>query len=227
MNTKQKLTLGIAAIFMVTLTIVGVTYAYFVTRVTGDVGTETVDVTTATLASVEYAEGNNLITMANVLPGAVEYKTFKVINNNAENAAQYDIVLTSYVPESKASFVHTTDPSTSGCYAADAYSKIDELTACFAEGVAYNNIKYSLYETTSDLTDSTDEQIATAINGLDALASANVDYNKTVAAPQSVTNVVIEKGDTQYYVLKIEYLDANANQNIENEAALNIKVDIK
>ena len=35
MNTKQKLTLGIAAIFMVTLTIVGVTYAYFVTRVTG------------------------------------------------------------------------------------------------------------------------------------------------------------------------------------------------
>ena len=33
MNTKQKLTLGNAAIFMDTLTRVGVTYAYFVTRV--------------------------------------------------------------------------------------------------------------------------------------------------------------------------------------------------
>ena len=40
MNTKQKLTLGIAAIFMVTLTIIGVTYAYFVTRV-NTTGTET------------------------------------------------------------------------------------------------------------------------------------------------------------------------------------------
>ena len=57
MNTKQKLTLGIAAIFMVTLTIVGVTYAYFVTQVT----TETpaaVDVSTANVGSVEYRVGN-------------------------------------------------------------------------------------------------------------------------------------------------------------------------
>ena len=47
MSTRQKLTLGIAAIFMVTLTIIGVTYAYFVTRVNVQ-GTETkAEITTA------------------------------------------------------------------------------------------------------------------------------------------------------------------------------------
>ena len=66
MNTRQKLTLGIAAIFMVTLTIVGVTYAYFVTRVSGDI-TESVNIKTATVGSVEYVPGKKKLGLFSVL----------------------------------------------------------------------------------------------------------------------------------------------------------------
>ena len=107
MNTRQKLTLGIAAIFMVTLTIVGVTYAFFVTRVKTTNGPTTADVEMAKLASVEYAEGNGLITMDNVIPSDVEYKTFKVLNNNT-NQSQYSIILASAKPTDAVSFVHTS-----------------------------------------------------------------------------------------------------------------------
>ena len=80
MNTRQKLTLGVAAIFMVTLTIVGVTYAYFVTRVTGAL-TESAVIETAKIGAIEYVPGNGTsdsITLSNALPGDVKYKTLYV-----------------------------------------------------------------------------------------------------------------------------------------------------
>lgn len=80
MNTRQKLTLGIAAIFMVTLTIVGVTYAYFVTRVTGENNTESVDVQTATVGDIVYKDINGPVQFKNVLPGTTEYYQFSVAN---------------------------------------------------------------------------------------------------------------------------------------------------
>ena len=95
MNTRQKLTLGIAAIFMVTLTIVGVTYAYFVTRVTGDLTEQTVDVTTATIGEVRYEdEGSDVVEFTNVLPGVSKYKVFSVINDSTDvgNIGVYNIL---------------------------------------------------------------------------------------------------------------------------------------
>lgn len=80
MNTRQKLTLGIAAIFMVTLTIVGVTYAYFVTRVTGENNTESIDVQTATVGDIVYKDINGPVQFKNVLPGTTEYYQFSVAN---------------------------------------------------------------------------------------------------------------------------------------------------
>ena len=77
MNTKQKLTLGIAAIFMVTLTVIGVTYAYFVTRV-NYTGTETQAVIeTATIGS-SFQSNDAEVVLQNAIPGQSVWKTFAV-----------------------------------------------------------------------------------------------------------------------------------------------------
>lgn len=119
MNTKQKLTIGIAAIFMVTLTIVGVTYAYFVTRVTG--GNTPVSVTTAKLGDIVYVPGNDglngsdVLTLTDVIPGDttpdVVYKKFAVVNENedATTSGAYKVIVTNKTIDGKNEFIHTTD----------------------------------------------------------------------------------------------------------------------
>jgi len=164
MNTRQKLTLGIAAIFMVTLTIVGVTYAFFVTRVNTPQGETTVDVQTAKLATVEYAEGNGTVIMDDVIPGDVEYKTFKVLNKNAAQSL-YTVILAAAKETGKPSFVHTTSGDvTTVCYDDGAFDLLNTpeasrtgevltkyntlMSTCYQANQAYNSIKYDLYEVT-------------------------------------------------------------------------------
>lgn len=93
MNTRQKLTLGIAAIFMVTLTVIGVTYAYFVTRINYTNGTATAVIETATIGS-SYQDDNQLITLSDILPGQVVYKTFAV-NNASDVPVSFAVTLAS------------------------------------------------------------------------------------------------------------------------------------
>lgn len=128
MNTRQKLTLGIAAIFMVTLTIVGVTYAYFVTRVDGDI-TESVNVSTATLGDVTYVAGNgtgDLVELKNVIPGNAVYKSFSVKNTNTTTLANggalsyYNIITSNTATAYTEQFIHSADGKnatiTAACY---------------------------------------------------------------------------------------------------------------
>ena len=81
MNTRQKLTLGIAAIFMVTLTVIGVTYAYFVTRVQYTSGTATAVINTAEIGAY-FKDDTATVTIDNAIPGEVVYKSFTVNNQS-------------------------------------------------------------------------------------------------------------------------------------------------
>lgn len=229
MNTKQKLTLGIAAIFMVTLTIVGVTYAYFVTRVIGETPTS-VNVQTASLASVEYGDGNQVITISDVLPGTTTYKTFTVTNNGkvADGAADasYDIFLTSTAGDVE--FVNATDET--DCYKSDSKPSNDATptAACFA-GSTYNNIKVTLYSytdaaiTTSPITDETFNALnKTAVYDESGLVQTTADSVQVLGQ-----NLTIAAETTVNYILKVEYVNNNQNQNIENLASVSIKVDIR
>lgn len=114
MNTKEKLTLGIAAIFMITLAIVGVTYAYFVTRITYSESASTT-IKTANII-VTYGDGNGEVALTDVEPGVVTYKGFTV-KNESDIAAPYAVVLTSTVDMNEGvithpEFVHTIDAET-------------------------------------------------------------------------------------------------------------------
>lgn len=258
MNTKQKLTLGIAAIFMVTLTIVGVTYAYFVTRVTTE-KEATATITAAQIGSIEYKEvGDNgkTVSLTNMIPGDdvedVVYKSFSVINKG-ETAGYFDVTLTSSVPELKPSFMHSgvayandttnseVDKTTlkNACYVADTKNSLDTTptAACFVADADYDNIVYTLYELTegtlADVYTTTTFNAATktAVEGASGKVSstsgaAKVITTKRILIPGSA-KANTEPYSTKNYILKVEYINRNANQNVENEAALDITVSIK
>lgn len=267
MNTRQKLTLGIAAIFMVTLTIVGVTYAYFVTRVTGTI-TESVNVQTAKVGSVIYEQGNgtsDVVTLNDILPGTTLYKSFKVTNEASDAAAvgSYTIFMESWPTDNKPQFVHgsagaITSGATNVCYNSSAInSEGDTITGnvvsngtptatCF-DGTSYNNVYVTLYEITPAGTTApanytyfnTVANDGTAISNEATYLSNPVLTATNVAAKalndatpgnasQDLTSALTIAGNTtRYYVLKVEYRNNNANQNIENDAALTLKVSIR
>ena len=80
MNRRQKIILSLTVIGIVLLVIIGLTYAYFLTRINGNTETKSISVSTANLALV-YGDGNDLITGTNILPGtSLEPKTFTVTN---------------------------------------------------------------------------------------------------------------------------------------------------
>lgn len=261
MNTRQKLTLGIAAIFMVTLTIIGVTYAYFVTRVetVGEEQTNAV-VGTATIASIQYVEDSEaVVQMTNKIPGESETKTFGVENPNVGAKGTYDIILTTAVPapgtdaatevskvEGKIPFVHTASAAApyatstaTACYGAGKYLTRHALVADCYSGTYYDNITFTLYESdgktlATDVNGDTYENVrvmhdAKAEDAEDPTAQPQVIGTFTVdgAKEETVGETTTVTPTTRNFVIKFTYQDAGADQNIENFAALNIKVDIQ
>ena len=80
MNRRQKIIVSVTGIFIVLLLLVGLTYAYFLTQVTGNKNDKSISVSTANLALV-YGDGNNAITANNIVPGTtLDAKTFTVTN---------------------------------------------------------------------------------------------------------------------------------------------------
>ncbi len=57
MNRKQKIIVSITGIILVSLILIGLTYAYFLTKISGNTNTSSINVTTAYLA-LKYDDGN-------------------------------------------------------------------------------------------------------------------------------------------------------------------------
>jgi len=93
MNRRQKIIVSITGIFIILLALVGLTYAYFLTRITGNENDKSISVTTANLELV-YGDGNNLVTAANIEPGdPITPKTFTVTNNGNATVEGFNIYL--------------------------------------------------------------------------------------------------------------------------------------
>ena len=103
MNRRQKIIVSITGIFIVLLALVGLTYAYFLTRITGNENDKSISVTTENLVLV-YTDGNGVLTPAEMLlPGntvkfkdkdnnIVESKTFAV-TNEGDTKTDYVVVI--------------------------------------------------------------------------------------------------------------------------------------
>lgn len=86
MNRKQKIIISITGIFIVLLILVGLTYGYFLTRISGNTNTKSIVVTTANL-EIEYDDSSEMINNENIIPILPEnikkdaaIKTFSVYN---------------------------------------------------------------------------------------------------------------------------------------------------
>ena len=92
MNRKQKIIVSVTGIFIVLLILVGLTYAYFLTRIQGNTNSKSISVTTADL-KLTYGDGNGIITGEKIQPDTtLDTKTFTV-TNEGNSAVNYAVVL--------------------------------------------------------------------------------------------------------------------------------------
>ena len=99
MNRKQKIIVSVVGITIVLLALLGLTYAYFLTRIQGNTNDKSISVTTANL-ELTYADGNGTITSNNIMPGTtLTDKEFTVTNNGNATVDNYAVYLEELVNE--------------------------------------------------------------------------------------------------------------------------------
>ena len=82
MNRKQKIIISVTGIFIVLLILVGLTYAYFLTRIQGNTNTKSISVTTANLELIYKDETPNIEVKA-LIPGTtIGTKSFSVTSKS-------------------------------------------------------------------------------------------------------------------------------------------------
>ena len=93
MNRRQRIIISVTGIFIVLLILVGLTYAYFLTKIKGNDNEKSISVTTADL-KLEYSDINDiLVSEENVEPGNSWTKTFAVTNNGNKTVTNYGVSL--------------------------------------------------------------------------------------------------------------------------------------
>ena len=92
MSRKQKIIVSVVGITIVLLALLGITYAYYLTRIQGNTNTNSISVTTADLKLI-YGDGNGLVTAENIMPGTTIEKTFTVTNNGNAKIDNYAVYL--------------------------------------------------------------------------------------------------------------------------------------
>ena len=110
MSRKQRIIVSVTGIFLVLLILVGLTYAYFLTKIKGNENNKSISVTTANLL-LEYADVNDeLITDSAIEPGKTWTKTF-VATNKGNKTVTYGVALENVVNqfERKDDIVYTLD----------------------------------------------------------------------------------------------------------------------
>ena len=91
MNKRNKIIVSIVGITIVLLALLGITYAYYLTRIEGNTNTNSISVTTADL-KLEYGDGNGYIQATNIQPGNdIAKKTFTVTNKGNVTIENYGV----------------------------------------------------------------------------------------------------------------------------------------
>ncbi len=91
MNRNQRIVVSIVGIIIVTLVLIGITYAYFMTKI---IGNSTSTSISGTLANLEltYGDGKGIVTKTNMMPGETLEKTFTVKNTGSVKVENYAVI---------------------------------------------------------------------------------------------------------------------------------------
>ena len=93
MSRKNKIIISVTGIILVLVTLIGLTYAYYLTRINGNTNDKSVTVSLANL-ELTYSDGNGLIEANNIVPGEViATKTFSVENTGDKKVINYTVYL--------------------------------------------------------------------------------------------------------------------------------------
>ncbi|MBQ3021117.1 MAG: hypothetical protein IJD92_02695 [Bacilli bacterium] len=98
-NVKKRIIISMCAIVMLILTLVGITYAYFLSKIVGNTNDKSIGITAGRL-ELTYGDGNNTIVVKNLVPGkTIQSKTFTVENTGTSLVENYDVYLENVVNE--------------------------------------------------------------------------------------------------------------------------------
>jgi len=92
MSRKNKIIVSVVGITIVLLALLGITYAYYLTRIQGNTNTNSISITTANLL-LKYDDGSGAIVEENIMPGVTYTKTFSVTNEGNAKIDNYVVYL--------------------------------------------------------------------------------------------------------------------------------------
>jgi len=92
MSRKNKIIVSVVGIVIVTLALLGITYAYYLTRIQGNTNTNSISITTANLL-LKYDDGSGAIVEEDIMPGVTFTKTFSVTNEGNAKIDNYVVYL--------------------------------------------------------------------------------------------------------------------------------------
>jgi len=100
MSRKNKIIVSVVGIMIVLLALLGITYAYYLTRIQGNTNTNSISITTANLL-LKYDDGSGAIVEENIMPGVTFTKTFSVTNEGNAKIDNYVVYLEEVVNDLK------------------------------------------------------------------------------------------------------------------------------
>ena len=137
MNRKQKIIVSVVGITIVLLALLGITYAYYLTRIQGNTNTNSISVTTAKLElvygdnSAEIIKGNGALTPNS--DKSIGTKTFTVTNNGIDSSYVViidNVSITKVSDGTETSFVSNDFRYTLSCSVKDKSGNVLEDESC-------------------------------------------------------------------------------------------------
>ena len=91
---RKRILISVGALILLAITLLGITYAYFISKVSGNTEAKSIEVTAAKL-ELTYNDGNGTVIVEKIEPGDTlpEPKTFSVKNTGTKEIASYDVVM--------------------------------------------------------------------------------------------------------------------------------------
>ena len=116
MNRKQRIIVSITGIFIVMLALVGLTYAYFLTRITGNENPKSISVTTANLRLLYEDDTNQVVTEERLMPSNTVYTKSFTVKNEGNANIDYGVYLINVINtfERKDDIKYTMECTTNG-----------------------------------------------------------------------------------------------------------------
>ena len=197
MNRRQKIIVSVVGITIVLLALLGLTYAYYLTRIQGNTNTNSISITTANLKLVYNDGTGDIITSDSPIePGKFSAtKTFSVTNSGNSTIDDYAVVIENF----------------SVVYASD--SNLSDGTS-----VSEGDVTSLVYPEDMQLVITCESSVENKVcNGMDGYLPQTDD---------ALFSNSIEVDETQTYTATLTYVDSGIDQSADMNKRINGKFNI-